>query len=123
MRLLVASIALVASLAGSATGTTTQGRIAFSDRAYYDNADSWEIYVVRPDGTRVRRVTHVGKGIFDSIKSRLVAGRTQDRLSELLQHLRDGREREATPATDEREGRRQHTGMVAEGRSHRLRTT
>jgi Tol biopolymer transport system component len=67
MRLLVASIALVASLAGSATGTTAQGRIAFSDRAYSDNADSWEIYVVDPDGTRVRRVTHVGKGLFDSI--------------------------------------------------------
>jgi eukaryotic-like serine/threonine-protein kinase len=63
----MASIVLVGTLAGSATETTAQGRIAFSDRVYYANADSWEIFVVRPDGSGLRRVTHVGKRLFDSI--------------------------------------------------------
>jgi Tol biopolymer transport system component len=117
MRLLVASIALVATLAGSATGTTAQGRIAFSDRAYYDNADSWEIYVVRPDGSGLRRVTHVGKRLFDSTNpawspdGRRIVFQSSSRIfvmdasGKRLRQLTNGKLGDSTPAWSAKGGR------------------
>ena len=68
--LLVASVVALAlfNASGSGSATRPNGMIAFSDRIYYTGDDSWEILVVRPDGTGKRRLTHVGKQLFDSVE-------------------------------------------------------
>jgi Tol biopolymer transport system component len=67
VRLVVGSVALIVSLAGSAAGANSGRPIAFSDRTYYkDGGDSWEVYVINADGTGRRRLTHQGKRLFDS---------------------------------------------------------
>src|SRR6266516_2797253 len=67
MRLLAVWVTLLATLGGRAARTTGDGRIAFSNRVFYkDGGDSWEIFLVLPDGRGLRRVTRLGKRLFDS---------------------------------------------------------
>ena len=57
---------VVSGVKASAAGTAGDGWIAFSNRVYYKSGgDSWEVFVVRPDGSGERRVTHFGKRLFD----------------------------------------------------------
>jgi tricorn protease-like protein len=58
---------VVSGVKASAAGTAGDGWIAFSNRVYYKSGgDSWEVFVVRPDGSGERRVTHSRKRLFDS---------------------------------------------------------
>jgi Tol biopolymer transport system component len=50
-------VALAATMAAPAGNNADVGWIAFEERFYYEGGDSWEIFVIRPDGSRRRRVT------------------------------------------------------------------
>lgn len=60
MRLLGVLLAFVVATAASSAGAQTfQGKIAYSKRIFYKDGDSWEIFVVRPDGSGGRRITPI----------------------------------------------------------------
>ena len=117
MRFLIASIALVSTLAGPATQLPAQGSIAFSDRKYYAQGDSWEIFVVRPDGSGFRRVTRAGQRLFDSRSpdwspdGRRIVFESRDRIfvidanGKRLRQLTNGKSRDSRPAWSPKGGR------------------
>lgn len=129
MRPLVVWVALLATLSGAAAGTTSEGRIAFSDRKYYKGGgDSWEIFVVRPDGRGLRQVTRLGKGLFDSYgpawspDGRRIAFRSSghifviDAAGKKLRQLTDAKAADSNPAWSPKGGR------IAFGRSNGIWT-
>jgi len=60
--LVAALIALAVTVAAPAGNNADAGWIAFDERFWYDGGDSWEIFVVRPDGSQRRRVTPTSLG-------------------------------------------------------------